>query len=408
MANRIDTVKSRDALRPRHTPYWQRVRKGCYVGLRKTTAASSGAWLARYRDEETGKQIVRSLGRLEEVLPAERFDRAKASAEEWFTHKGMGGSTSAKTLRHACEDYVKALKEGRRVATAKDAEARFERWVYPKTAFCQAPLLKLNPRTIGEWRSELTATPAIHQDKAKRSDKARSPASVNRDMTCLRAALNLALENGYVTTDRAWKSKLKPIKDADGRRDVYLDLAQRRKLITSAATDLASLLRGLSQVPLRPGALAALDVDCFDERLSTLRIGKDNSGRDRRIPLPPSTARFFAALAKDRPSHAPLVPRADGSRWTKDAWKRPIKEAAAKAGLPDGTVAYALRHSAITDLIALHRLDTMTVAQLAGTSLLMIERNYGHLLRDHAKTALAGLAIDDQVPDRIGIELQGR
>lgn len=63
------------------------------------------------------------------------------------------------------------------------------------------------------------------------------------------------------------------------------------------------------------------------------------------------------------------------------------------AKLPPGTVAYALRHSAITDLIALHRLDTMTVAQIAGTSLLMIEKNYGHLLRDHAKTALAGLAI---------------
>ncbi len=56
-------------------------------------------------------------------------------------------------------------------------------------------------------------------------------------------------------------------------------------------------------------------------------------------------------------------------------------------------VAYNLRHSAITDLIALHRLDTMTVAQLSGTSLAMIEKHYGHLLRDHAADALSKLAL---------------
>jgi hypothetical protein len=55
--------------------------------------------------------------------------------------------------------------------------------------------------------------------------------------------------------------------------------------------------------------------------------------------------------------------------------------------------AYALRHSTITDLIVLHRLDTMTVAQISGTSLPMIEKHYGHLLHDHAANALAGLAL---------------
>ncbi len=61
--------------------------------------------------------------------------------------------------------------------------------------------------------------------------------------------------------------------------------------------------------------------------------------------------------------------------------------------LPVDAVAYNLRHSAITDLIALHHLDTMTVAVLSGTSLPMIEKHYGHLLRDHAADALGKLAI---------------
>ena len=37
--------------------------------------------------------------------------------------------------------------------------------------------------------------------------------------------------------------------------------------------------------------------------------------------------------------------------------------------------------------------DTLTVAQLSGTSLLMIEKHYGHLLREHAAKALASLTL---------------
>ena len=40
---------------------------------------------------------------------------------------------------------------------------------------------------------------------------------------------------------------------------------------------------------------------------------------------------------------------------------------------------YALRHSAITDLIVYENLDIMTVARLSGTSLAMIEKHYSHL-----------------------------
>jgi len=45
----------------------------------------------------------------------------------------------------------------------------------------------------------------------------------------------------------------------------------------------------------------------------------------------------------------------------------------------------------ITDLIRA-RLPALTVAQLSGTSVAMIERHYGHLVRNHAEEALARLA----------------
>lgn len=388
----LSKVEARERLRPRREPYWLRLEAGCYVGFRKMAADSAGSWLARQRDPDSGKQQHRALGDFGELPAHARFDAAAKAAREWFEHLGRGGTTKTVTVEQACAAYVQHLRDAGRDDAAKDAEKRFERYV-DDTPFGRTELQKLRPLAVANWRTELAKRPATPQDKAKPATKPRAASSLNRDMTTLRAALNLALANGDATTDAAWKAKLRPIKDADGRRDVYLDISQRRSLVANAPADLAALVRALSLIPLRPGAMAALEVRHFDKRLATLTIGKDKHGQDRKITLPKATAAFLAKLTKDRQAGAPLFARADGAAWNKDSWKYPFKEAAAAAGLPPTATAYALRHSTITDLLARHKLDTLTVAQLSGTSLQMIEKHYGHLLRDHAARALASLTI---------------
>jgi site-specific recombinase XerD len=138
--------------------------------------------------------------------------------------------------------------------------------------------------------------------------------------------------------------------------------------------------------------LAKLKSSDFDPRLKVLKIGQDKSGKDRRIKLPDVTAQFFEAMAKNKAPTAPLLSRADGKSWNKDAWKWPIKAAVNAASLPDGTTAYTLRHSVISDLVH-DGLDLLTVAQISGTSVVMIERHYGHLRSDIAAGALARLAL---------------
>jgi len=179
-------------------------------------------------------------------------------------------------------------------------------------------------------------------------------------------------------------------------RDVYLTPDQRRVLIAKAASDLALFLKAMSLLPLRPGAVAGLQVKHFDKRFSALVIGKDKNGKDRTVVLPPVTAALFADQAKSKLPPAPIFTRADGKAWGKDAWKGPIKEAVAAAGLPGTITAYALRHSVITDitdLVAVYRLPTLTVAQMSGTSVAMNERHYGRLLQDQARDGLALLAL---------------
>ena len=390
---KFDTVTARDALKARHAPYWLKIRSSCHVGYRKTTPASKGAWIARIRQDDTGKYQLHSLGSLDAAPGHRRYDEAVKLAIQWFEHRGMGGENKAITVADACRRYVQRLQDADRGKAAADAESRFRRWVYEDAKLGTIHMLKLTPGVFQDWRTRLAKTPAIHQDKTKTSTRPRAASSLNRDMAVLKTALNLALEDGYATSSNAWTVKLKPVKDAEGRRDCYLDIEQRRALVAHAPPDLATLITALSLMPLRPGAIAGLTVGNFDKRLGVLTVGQDKAGRDRKISLPVVTAKFFTAQCKDKLPTAPLIARADGKPWNKDAWKGPFKKAAAAANAPAEATAYALRHSTITDLIALHRLDTMTVAQLSGTSLAMIEKHYGHLLRDHAATALASLAL---------------
>lgn len=387
----ITTVRAREALKPRHAPYWHRLMKGCYLGYRKKSATAPGAWVARFQADD-GRQIVHSLGGFDDLPASDRADAAKKAAEAWFKHKGRGGSSEPKTVRQVCEDYVSHLRDEGRENAASDAEGRFKRWVYSNAKLAATPALKLTAAQVEAWRKALIKAPAIPQDKGKPATKPRSAASVNRDMTTFRAALNLSLENGAFTSAHPWRAKLRPIKGADGRRGIRLDADQRRSLIEAAPPDLAAFIRALCLLPLRPGAVAGLNAGNFDKRLGTLVIGQDKQGKGRVISLPPATADFFAAQARGKLPLAPLLARADGRRWDKDAWKGPMREAMSAAGLPPNATAYALRHSTITDLVNAG-LPTLTVAQLSGTSVAMIEKHYGHLVQKNAREALAGLAI---------------
>jgi integrase len=118
----------------------------------------------------------------------------------------------------------------------------------------------------------------------------------------------------------------------------------------------------------------------------------DKNGKPRQIALPPCTAEFLTEQCWGKLPLAPIFVRCDGQGWDKDRWKRPIKEAVEAAGLPANAVAYTLRHSIITDLVR-GGLPLLTIAQLSGTSVAMIENHYGHLVRDDAEQALATLKL---------------
>ena len=380
----LDRVRNRERLKPRREPYWQRVAVGQSLGFRASRVGDSGAWIAKIYDPETQKRRYHALGEYAHLPPNERHKAAAKDAREWFDHIDAGGSHKPLTVRQACEHYA---------STRPDAAKRFKRYVYGD-AIARVPLQKLGDRQVRAWRERLESMPALvtRRKKGKPVTRKRAEATINRDMVALRAALNLAFEQGEVLSSRAWRSALRPIEAVESRRNLYLDREQRRELIEALPDDSAAFVRALSLLPLRPGALAALKVGDFDARRNELAVSRDKSGEGRRMLLPAIIVTLLKEQARNKLPGACLFTRADGKPWDKDSWKGPIKEAARTADLPDSTTAYSLRHSTITDLVT-GGLDLLTVAQVSGTSVRMIEKHYGHLQQERAAKALATLAL---------------
>jgi len=370
-------------------PHWQRLRQGVYLGYRPSKKKAGGTWFARFYDADANRNARKRLGDYGTLSGHDVFKQAKTDAEIWAETVESGGERARDrvTVKDACEAYLEQ-KPG------SIAEGVFRRHVY-SDPIAKVKLDKLRRHHLKEWRKRLENAPALvtrTKVTANKRMKPRSQSTVNRDMVPLRAALGLVLKPGAPNTDAAWQEALRPFKGADKRRELYLDRDERKALIDATGDEARPFVKALCLLPLRPGALAGLKVGDFDKRTRALTIGKDKNGKPRQITMPQVVADFFEEHVKDKLPAASIFARNGGTAWNKDAWKYPIKDAVEAAGVPGAVSAYTLRHSVITDLIRA-RLPILTVAQLSGTSVAMIEQHYGHLVRDDAEDALASIAI---------------
>lgn len=386
----LSKIGLRAKLKPRSDkePHWQRLKAGWYLGYRPSKLGDNGSWFARAYDEDNRKYRRKGLGRFKQFTGNDVFSAAKKGAEAFAELVETGGIQEEKleTVADACRAYLDE-KPG------SIAEGVFRRHVF-SDPIARIKLEKLRRRHLQSWRKRLEQAPALisRSKKGEKRVKIRSGATINRDMVPLRAALWRVLPPGTPKSDAAWQEALKPIKGADRRRDIYLDRDERRRLLEALEPDIEPFVRALCLLPLRPGALAGLKVSDFDKRTRTLTIGSDKNGIPRQISMPQNISEFLSEQSKSKLPGAWIFTRSDGVPWSKDKWKKPIKTAVKAAELPCRASAYTMRHSVITDLVR-GGLPILTVAQMSDTSVAMIEKHYGHLVRNDAEEALAKLML---------------
>jgi len=374
MAALIKSVGDRKKLQPRREPYWDRIEAGCFLGYRKLED-DTGTWIARWRAEDGG-QKYNALGSLT------TYDEAAKAAREWF-EQCQGGSTEVVDVEEACKRYVTDRRSEKGDATAKDAEGRFKRLVYG-TKFGRIKLSALRTAHITDWRNAQVERDDEDQDQDDDPDaERRAKDSANRNLATLKAALNLAYRMGLVASTAQW-DRVDAYKGVSKRRDVSLTMTDRKKLIAAATPDLTTFLQAMLLTACRPGELASCTVGDLDPAGLLTVTGK--TGR-RTIPISPKALALLKSAAGDRDLDEPLLTRS-GVAWTRFEWRDDFQEARKAAGLPESLVMYSLRHVAVSEMLV-SGMDPMTVSKIAGTSIEMISRHYGHLIRERVVAQLA-------------------
>lgn len=389
------SVRAKLLPKPGNAPYFRRIREGCSVGFRPSTVATgTGTWVARYRTEN-GKHKTTKLGEFDE------WDDALRAAEKFFTSAQRNVYNTHKvTVTETCKRYITKLQGEHRQDAAKDAEARFRRTV-DGTDFGNTKLALLRPEHVREWFAGL-----LKIRLAAGADTEAAKQSCNRNLASIKAALNLALADKLVGDDHAW-SNVKPHKGVNRQREnAYLSRNDRKRLWDIGCSytyenadgtrftkdryigprqDLRKFICFLAVSGLRPGAAAALRAKDWDGR--TLTVPYDKAGAGRRFVASKRVRRilnlFCNGLAPDDHifTRAGKTSRTDTQAterkpFDKDYWTSAFERAAERAGVK--CTLYALRHSAITDMVA----DGIPIAAIAyrvGTSISMIEKHYGHL-----------------------------
>lgn len=339
-----------------------------------------------------GRGKRRTLGKHPVMTLAGARAAALAALSEAFQHGAPLAVVAPKselTVADACRDYVTALEKDGRKTASDDAKRRFERCLYGDK-LGKVRLKDLHQDHIEAWRDrvekgDLPPLPVKRGRPPVAKPLARS--SINRIRTTLVAALNHAVARRKVSPDLAFEwNAVKPLKDAGQRRGLYLEREQRRALLEAAEGPVRDLIECVALTGCRPGDPSLCLRSDYDGRTASVRFrSKDH---DRKIPLSPAATALFDRLAKGKLPKAHLFTQDGKKVWTPSDWSELVRDASARAGLPAGVTLYTLRHCWITDAIV-GGMDLLTVAKLAGTSLAMIEKHYGHLVQGAARDKLA-------------------
>ena len=160
----------------------------------------------------------------------------------------------------------------------------------------------------------------------------------------------------------------------------------------------ADMLRCYYHTGARTGELAACLVEDVLFRTSQVILGKHKRSETQREPtirhitLNADALEIFRRQCEGKEKTDPVFLNSDGRQWTGSLLPKRfnrIKELAKEKKLGavrDATTIYAFRHLWISEML-MEGNDITTVARMAGTSISVIERVYGHFRNKHLQKA---------------------
>ena len=297
-------------------------------------------------------------------------------------------------MADAVRAYIEA-RERRNPITGRDARYRLTLHVIQNDKLAAVPLARLTANDLARWRKGLS--------------KELRPATVNRLLNDLRAALRASLEQHWrdlpPTLTKEIEIGLRSVPSAEVARHALLSDDDIRRVIEAANAvdvDLGALVLVLAATGARFSQVARITVadvqgDAVRIMVPTSAKGRGAKARARiAVPVGVDVIERLRPLIEGRRKTEPLLTRwihrqvgpmewerVERAPWTSAVlMQRGWRKALALTGVPH-VAAYALRHSSIVRQLR-EGLPVRVVAGLHDTSTAMIERHYSAHILDMA------------------------
>ena len=148
------------------------------------------------------------------------------------------------------------------------------------------------------------------------------------------------------------------------------------------------MLRVYWHTGARTGELAACTVSDFVRSARQVVLGRHKRARTlkdavaRRITLNAKAFTILEKWCRGKRGNDPIFTDAKGRAWQRDRLDHRFAKVRERAGVRDAITIYSFRHLWISETL-MAGVDVATAAKMAGTSIAMIERVYGHFTNQH-------------------------
>ena len=192
------------------------------------------------------------------------------------------------TVADALDEYEKAFK-ARKGSIPADLRSRIDEIIKPTLG--RHEVAKLTKDVVEEWRNARATSPAKLRTRKGSEKQNERPAddqdalrkrrsTANRDLTVLKAALNLAAETRSWLPVAAW-SKVKAFEGVDVAKRRYLNDEEARRLVNASDPEFRPMVRAALLTGGRYGELRHARMKDYDRQSRTVFLTETKNAEPR-------------------------------------------------------------------------------------------------------------------------------
>jgi integrase len=242
-------------------------------------------------------------------------------------------------------------------------------------------LLKdISPALVESYKQNRLAEPS-----GRTPTKSTAPATVNREVACLKAIFNKAIANEKAERSPFQGKKVKMLKE-NNERDRLLTPAEYVQLLAQCGPQIKPIVKLAYHTGMRQGEILFLTWGQVDLKEGFIHLQPEDTKthESRSVPLSHELIEMFQAMPRGLPGVRvfPYKGKAFGS-----TFQRAFETARKRAGIEDFTF-HDLRHTAINNW-RLQGHDCFRIMAASGHKTMHVFKRYNTVSRDELKTLVA-------------------